>query len=52
MAGQWNSVFSKKLGKAERNLVEELRNTRKDRAHQKPFSTGDAYRARSDLCAA
>ncbi len=45
MAGQWNSVFSKKLGKAERNLVEELRNTRNDWAHQKPFSTDDAYRA-------
>jgi hypothetical protein len=45
MAGQWNSVFSKKLGKAERNLVEELRATRNDWAHQKPFSTDDAYRA-------
>jgi predicted AAA+ superfamily ATPase len=45
MAGQWNSVFSRKLGKAERNLVEELRNTRNDWAHQKPFSTDDAYRA-------
>jgi predicted AAA+ superfamily ATPase len=45
MAGQWNSVFSKKLGKAERNLVEELRNTRNDWAHQKPFSSDDTYRA-------
>ncbi len=45
MAGQWNWVFSKKLGKAERNLVEELRNTRNDWAHQKPFTTDDAYRA-------
>ncbi len=45
MAGQWNAVFSKKLGKAERNLVEELRNTRNDWAHQKPFSTDDTYRA-------
>ncbi|MGO9060393.1 MAG: Swt1 family HEPN domain-containing protein [Candidatus Binataceae bacterium] len=45
MAGQWNAVFSKKLGKAERNLVEELRNIRNDWAHQKPFSTDDTYRA-------
>ena len=45
MAGNWNMVFSKKLGKAERNLVEELRNTRNDWAHQKPFSTDDAYRS-------
>lgn len=36
MANTWHSVFSKKLGKAERNLVEELRNTRNDWAHQKP----------------
>ncbi len=43
-AGQWNPVFSKKLGKAERNLVEELRNTRNDWAHQKNFSTDDTYR--------
>jgi predicted AAA+ superfamily ATPase len=44
-AGQWNAVFSRKLGKAERNLIEELRNTRNDWAHQKPFSTDDSYRA-------
>lgn len=44
-AGQWNLVFSKKLGKAERNLVEELRSTRNGWAHQKPFSTDDTYRA-------
>lgn len=40
-----NPVFSKKLSKAERNLVEELRNTRNDWAHQKPFSADDTYRA-------
>jgi hypothetical protein len=45
MANTWNSVFAKKLGKAERNLVEELRNTRNDWAHQKPFSSDDTYRA-------
>jgi Swt1-like HEPN/Protein of unknown function (DUF499) len=45
MANTWNTIFSKKLGKAERNLVEELRNTRNDWAHQKPFSSDDSYRA-------
>jgi Swt1-like HEPN len=45
MANSWTLVFGKKLGKAERNLVEELRNTRNDWAHQKPFSTDDSYRA-------
>src|SRR6185437_12206727 len=38
MANSWHNVFGKKLGKAERNLVEELRNTRNDWAHQKVFS--------------
>lgn len=45
IANSWTLVFGKKLGKAERNLVEELRNTRNDWAHQKPFSTDDSYRA-------
>ena len=45
MANSWTLVFGKKLGKAERNLVEELRNTRNDWAHQKPCSTDDSYRA-------
>src|SRR5579872_5406080 len=45
MATSWHNVFGKKLGKAERNLIEELRNTRNDWAHQKPFSTDDTYRA-------
>jgi len=42
---QWNEVFSKTLGHAERSLVSELRIVRNDWAHQKPFSTDDAYRA-------
>jgi predicted AAA+ superfamily ATPase len=45
MSNNWNSVFGKKLGKAERNLVEELRSTRNDWAHQKAFTSDDAYRA-------
>lgn len=45
MWDQWNSVFSKTLGHAERSLVSELRDTRHKWAHQEPFSTDDAYRA-------
>ncbi len=42
---QWNTVFSKTLGHAERSLVSELRTTRNKWAHQEAFSTDDAYRA-------
>jgi len=42
---QWNSVFRKTLGQAERTLVSELRDVRNRWAHQRPFSTDDAYRA-------
>ena len=42
---QWKEVFGKILGHAERSLVSELRTVRNDWAHQKPFSTDDAYRA-------
>src|SRR5437773_7765131 len=45
MWGQWNSVFRKTLGHAERTLVSELREVRNRWAHQRPFSTDDAYRA-------
>ena len=45
MANSWNLVFGKKLGKAERNIVTELRLVRNDWAHQEPFSKDDAYRA-------
>jgi len=42
---QWNDVFRKTLGQSERTLVSELRDTRNQWAHQKPFSTDDTYRA-------
>lgn len=42
---EWNSVFRKTLGQSERTLVSELRDTRNQWAHQKPFSTDDTYRA-------
>src|ERR1035438_6880381 len=42
---QWNDVFRKTLGQAERTLVSELREVRNRWAHQRPFSTDDAYRA-------
>lgn len=41
---QWNTVFKKTLGQAERTLVSELRDVRNKWAHQTPFSTDDAYR--------
>lgn len=42
---QWNEVFRKTLGFAERSLVSELRDVRNKWAHQEHFSTDDAYRA-------
>ncbi len=42
---QWNQVFRKTLGHAERSLVSELRETRNRWAHQEAFSTDDSYRA-------
>lgn len=45
MCEQWQSVFKKTLGQAERNLVSELRSTRNQWAHHATFSTDDAYRA-------
>src|SRR5437588_1613422 len=45
MWNQWNVVFRKTLGQAERTLVSELRDVRNRWAHQRPFSTDDAYRA-------
>jgi hypothetical protein len=41
---QWNDVFRKTLGQAERTLISELREVRNRWAHQRPFSTDDAYR--------
>src|SRR3989475_4471084 len=45
MWNQWNLVFKKTLGQAERSLVSELRDVRNRWAHQNPFSTDDTYRA-------
>ena len=45
MWNQWNEVFSKTLGQAERTLVSELRDVRNKWAHQQTFSSDDAYRA-------
>src|SRR5262245_45631415 len=45
MWNQWNLVFRKTLGQAERTLVSELRDVRNKWAHQNPFSGDDAYRA-------
>jgi predicted AAA+ superfamily ATPase len=41
----WNDVFAKPLGRAERSLVQELRDCRNKWAHQEPFSSRDAERA-------
>jgi predicted AAA+ superfamily ATPase len=41
---QWNEVFRKTLGHAERSLVSELREYRNKWAHQASFSTNDAQR--------
>ena len=45
MWDQWEAVFRKILGRAERTLVSELREVRNKWAHQEAFSTDDAYRA-------
>ncbi len=45
MWNQWNQVFRKILGQAERTLVSELRDVRNKWAHQQPFSSDDADRA-------
>lgn len=41
---QWNDVFKRTLGHAERSLVSELREFRNRWAHQNPFTSDDAYR--------
>jgi predicted AAA+ superfamily ATPase len=41
----WNEVFKRTLGRAERSLVQELRDFRNKWAHQEPFSSDDADRA-------
>ncbi|MBE3063396.1 MAG: AAA+ family ATPase, partial [Spirochaetes bacterium] len=45
MWNQWNDVFRKTLGQAERTLVSELREVRNRWAHQQTFSSDDAYRS-------
>jgi len=44
----WNDVFGRTLGRAERSLVQELRDWRNKWAHQEPFSSDDADRALDD----
>jgi predicted AAA+ superfamily ATPase len=41
----WNDVFGRVLGRAERNIVSELRDVRNKWAHQNPFTSRDAERA-------
>src|SRR4051812_9198603 len=38
MWNQWNPVFGRTLGNAERSLVSELRDVRNKWAHQEPFT--------------
>ena len=45
MWNQWEKVFRKTLGRAERSLITELRDARNKWAHQQTFSSDDAYRA-------
>ena len=42
---QWNTIFRKTLGQAERTLVSELRDVRNKWAHQNPFSSDDTDRS-------
>ena len=41
----WHDTFGRTLGRAERSLVQELRDCRNKWAHQEPFSSDDADRA-------
>jgi predicted AAA+ superfamily ATPase len=45
MDRKWSDVFRRVLGKTERSLVNEILAIRNDWAHQKTFSSDDAYRA-------
>lgn len=42
---QWNAVFKQTLGRTERSIVSELRDTRNDWAHTSTISSDDTYRA-------
>lgn len=45
----WNDVFGRTLGRAERSLVQELRDWRNKWAHQEPFASRDAERAMDSM---
>ncbi|MFH1924706.1 MAG: Swt1 family HEPN domain-containing protein [Planctomycetota bacterium] len=45
MWNEWNRVFNRTLGNAERSLVSELRDVRNKWAHQEAFGGNDAHRA-------
>jgi predicted AAA+ superfamily ATPase len=45
MCARWEDVFKQTLGRTERSLISELRDTRNDWAHSSTFTTDDAYRA-------
>ena len=45
MCDLWNDCFRKILGPSDRSVAFELRDVRNKWAHQKAFSTDDAYRA-------
>jgi predicted AAA+ superfamily ATPase len=45
MWNQWEKVFKKTLGRAERSIISELRDIRNKWAHQQTFASDDAYRA-------
>ena len=45
MWDEWNTIFKKKLGRAERNYVSELQDARNQWAHNESFSTDRALRA-------
>src|SRR5205823_785777 len=45
MWNQWNLVFGKSLGSAERSIVSELRTERNQWAHNEQFTSNDAIRA-------
>jgi hypothetical protein len=50
MDREWKTIFSQTLGKAERSMVNEVLDVRNKWAHQRPFSTDDAYRALDSVC--
>ena len=49
MADSWDLAFRAELGRTERNLVFELRDTRNRWAHNERFSVDDAYRCLDSL---